>query len=66
MLRTTFCRALLKIPGHRICCRIPVWTAYVGQKWDTYDVAPWNLYNVWWRFGQWLVLNGDVTIDVRH
>lgn len=49
MLRTTFCRALLKITGHRICCRIPNWTAYVGQKWNTYDVAPWNLYN--WTSG---------------
>ena len=30
------------------------WTAHVGQRWDTFDVAPWNLYNVWWRAGQWV------------
>jgi len=29
-------------------------TAYVGQHWDTYDVAPWNLYNVLWCAQQWM------------
>ena len=43
---------LITLTRHRICCRIPEWTAYVGQRWDTHDVAPWNLYNLWWRFGQ--------------
>jgi len=26
----------------------------VGQRWDTFDVAPWNLYNVLWRAQQWM------------
>ena len=44
------CRSLFAVFGHRICCgRIPEWTARVGQRWDTYDVAPLNLYNVIWR-----------------
>lgn len=33
--------------------RIPSWTAYIGQRWDTFDVAPWNFYNVLWRTQQW-------------
>lgn len=53
MLTNIICRAIAAIPGHRLCCRIPAWSAYVGQRWDTFDVAPWNLYNVIWRFGQW-------------
>ncbi len=44
------CRFLFALLGHRICCgRIPEWTARVGQEWDTYDVAPLNLYNIVWR-----------------
>lgn len=34
--------------------RIPGWTARVGQPWDTYDVTPWNLYNILWRGQQTL------------
>jgi hypothetical protein len=49
---TLICNALVTLTRHRICCRIPGWTAYVGQRWDTYDVAPANLYNLWWRVGQ--------------
>jgi hypothetical protein len=41
---------LFHLTGHRLCCgRTPGWTAHVGQRWDTYDVAPFNLYNVIWR-----------------
>lgn len=41
---------LFRLTGHHLCCgRIPGWTAHVGQPWDTYDVAPFNLYNVLWR-----------------
>jgi hypothetical protein len=45
------CSLLITATRHRLCCRIPTWTARVGQRWDTYDVAPWNLYNAWWRLG---------------
>lgn len=31
-----------------IAMPIPGWTAHIGQHWDTYDVAPFNLYNVLW------------------
>ena len=48
------CSLLITVTRHRVCCRIPAWTAYVGQRWDTYDVAPYNLHNVWWRLGQWV------------
>ena len=53
MFTTLFARAILALSGHRICCEIPGWTAHVGQSWDTFDVAPWNLYNVIWRTVQW-------------
>ena len=52
------CDALIDLTDHRICCRVPEWTAHVGQPWDTYDVAPFNLYNVWWRIGQWVASHG--------
>lgn len=49
------CRSLFALLGHRICCgRIPEWTAHVGQRWDTYDVAPWNLYNIIWCCQNWI------------
>jgi hypothetical protein len=52
------CDALFRLFGHRVCCgRIPVWTAHVGQPWDTYDRVPLNLYNVIWRVQRW-VRNG--------
>jgi hypothetical protein len=54
VLATFIVRAPLALPGHRICCRIPAWTAYVGQLWDTYDRAPWNVYNVIWRIWRWV------------
>lgn len=53
-------RLMVAVPGHRLCCSPPAWTAYVGQRWDTYDVAPWNLYNMLWRAGQWAVARVDV------
>lgn len=48
-------RLLLAVPGHRGCCSPPSWTADVGQRWDTFDVAPWNLYNALWLLGQWAI-----------
>jgi hypothetical protein len=54
-VRAALCNTLFAVFGHRICCgRIPEWTAYVGQEWDTYHVAPWNLYNVIWRIQNWI------------
>jgi hypothetical protein len=52
-------RLMVAAPGHWLCCRPPAWTARVGQRWDTFDVAPWNLFNVWWRAGQWAVSRAD-------
>jgi hypothetical protein len=48
------CRGLCAVAETRLLCP-PRWTAYVGQRWDVVDVAPWNLYNVWWRVGQVVV-----------
>jgi hypothetical protein len=48
-----FCRVLEHSIGDTLLSP-PQWTAHVGQRWDTYDVAPWNLYNLIWRFGQWV------------
>lgn len=54
-MRSALCNAVYRLTGHRICCgRIPAWTAHVGQPWDTYDAAPWNLYNVIWRAQTWV------------
>ena len=48
-------RLLFRLFGHHICCgRIPEWTASVGEPWDTYDVAPRNLYNMIWRIQAWV------------
>lgn len=33
----------------------PDWTAKVGQPWDTFDRAPFNLYNVLWLMQQYVV-----------
>ncbi len=49
-----FASLLVTLTRHRVCCRIPGWTARVGQSWDVYDTAPFNLYNTWWRLGQWV------------
>lgn len=51
----TAARLMVAVPGHWLCCSPPAWTAYVGRQWDTFDVAPWNLYNVLWQAGQWAV-----------
>lgn len=48
---------LITLTRHRICCRIPEWTAHVGQRWDTYDVAPWNLGTV---------LRPDLLLVITH
>ena len=54
-MRGMLCDALYRLFGHRICCgRIPAWAAHVGQPWDTYDNAPWNLYNALWRAQEWV------------
>jgi hypothetical protein len=51
---TALCNPLNTLTRHRACCRIPQWTAYLEQRWDTHDVGPWNLYNLWWRFRAWV------------
>lgn len=54
-MRTALCNGIYEITGHRICCgRIPAWTARIGQRWDTHDLAPWNLYNLVWLAQHWL------------
>lgn len=54
-MRGMLCDTLFHLFGHRVCCgRIPAWTARVGQRWDTYDVAPFNLYNVIWCVQHWV------------
>ncbi len=54
-MRSALCNAVYRFTGHRICCgRIPSWTAHVGQRWDTVDVAPWNLYNMIWLAQAWV------------
>ena len=30
-----------------------------ARKWDTFDVAPYNLYNVIWRAQNWVLQNCD-------
>lgn len=52
-------RLMLAVPGHRGCCSPPSWTAYIGQRWDTFDVAPWNVYNLLWRAGQWAMARAE-------
>ena len=47
------CRALACTVGDRLLDPW-AWTARIGPEWDTFDVQPWNLYNLWWRFGQWV------------
>ena len=56
---TFIAHVIASLPGHRFCGRIPEWTAHVGQRWDTFDVAPSNLYNVIWRIGQWAYGRAD-------
>ncbi|MFE4468864.1 hypothetical protein ACFRFH_08595 [Leifsonia sp. NPDC056824] len=52
--RRLACDTLFRVFGHRVCCRVPEWTSRVGQPWDTYDVAPWNLYNIIWAVETWI------------
>ncbi|GAA4155941.1 hypothetical protein [Leifsonia shinshuensis] len=53
-LRRAFCDSLFRALGHRACCRLPEWTAHIGQRWDSFDVAPWNLYNLLWAAQTWI------------
>jgi hypothetical protein len=54
-MRSAFCNGIYQLTAHRICCgHIPAWTTRIGQRWDTYDVAPWNLYNIIWRSQAWV------------
>jgi hypothetical protein len=56
MFITLFCRALARLEastGHWLCSP-PNWTAYVGRPWRPLDEEPLNLFNQWWRFGQWV------------
>lgn len=52
--RRAVCDLLFRVFGHRICCHVPEWAAKVGQPWDSYDVAPWNLFNVLWAGATWV------------
>jgi hypothetical protein len=52
------CRYIVDHHDARLLCP-PAWTAHVGQRWDTFDVSPWNLYNVLWRGGQWVFKHTD-------
>jgi len=52
--RRLLCDTLFRVFGHRVCCHVPQWTARGGQSWDTYDVAPWNLYNLVWAAEAWV------------
>jgi hypothetical protein len=45
--------ALEASTGHWLCSP-PNWTAYVGRPWRPLDEEPLNLFNQWWRFGQWV------------
>jgi hypothetical protein len=40
---------MFRIFGHRYCCHIPGWTAYVGFRWEPIGEGRWNLYNTIWR-----------------
>lgn len=52
-MRSFICTTLFRMFGHRICCgSIPGWMA--GRRWQTVDVAPWNLYNILWRAQHWI------------
>ena len=54
-MRGMLCDTLFRLFGHRVCCgRIPAWTAHVGQRWDTCDKAPFNLYNAIWCVQNWI------------
>jgi len=60
MMKRALPIALFYIFGHRVCCgEIPNWTARIGQKWDTFDVARYNLYNIVWRAQFWVLQNCD-------
>ena len=49
------CRVLTVVLGETRLVSPPRWAAEVGPRWDTADKVPWNLFNLWWRFGQWVV-----------
>jgi hypothetical protein len=56
MLITMCCRALATLEastGHWLCSP-PNWTAYVGRPWRPINEEAFNLFNQWWRFGQWV------------
>lgn len=53
-MRALMCDSLFRLLGHRACCRIPAWTARIGQPWRPVDEAPLNLYNAIWRVQQWV------------
>ncbi len=64
MLKRALITCLFSVFGHRVCCgAIPGWTARIGQKWDTFDVAPYNLYNVIWRAQYWVLQNSEGDLD---
>lgn len=44
-----FHNVMFRAHGHRYCCHIPAWTAYVGFRWEPIGEGRWNLYNTIWR-----------------
>jgi hypothetical protein len=44
-----FHNVMFRALGHRYCCHVPAWTAYVGFRWQPIDEGRWNLYNTIWR-----------------
>ena len=52
--------SLLPDPGVDGACR---------QRWNTYDVAPWNLYDMLWKVGHWANGTGReliIFVSPRH
>jgi hypothetical protein len=44
-----FHNVMFRALGHRYCCHVPAWTAYVRFRWQPIDEGRWNLYNTIWR-----------------
>ena len=44
-----FHNVMFRALGHRYCCHVPAWTAYVGFRWQPTGEGRWNLYNTIWR-----------------
>ena len=56
---TLLCRAIVCVAPNRSLVP-PRWTAHVGQRWDVIDVAPWNMFDIWWWIGQFVNHHGNL------